>query len=231
MRILAIETSSPPGSIAISVDGQVRAQEFTSVRRTTELFAASIQELLKTAGLRPSDIDLVATTLGPGSFTGIRIGITVAKVFAHAVNARLVAVNTLELLANQFADSEQVEAATASREIEAVLDAQRGELFAARFRITDNTIEELIPTEIIAADDWIASRTANATLTGTGLKKILERLPGEATLADEQLWKPSAETLVRIAEAKLAECESKPLTLVPRYFRRSAAEEKADRSD
>lgn len=224
MRILAIETSSPPGSIAISVDGQVRAQEFTSIRRTTELFATSIQELLATASLIPSEIDLVATTLGPGSFTGLRIGITAAKVFARAVNARIVAANTLELLATQVAESPKP-----SEEVEAVLDAQRGELFAARFRVTGNTVEQVLPTEIISADDWVASRTANATLTGTGLRKILERLSGEATLANEELWKPSAETLVRIAEARLAECETTPLTLAPQYFRRSAAEEKADR--
>jgi len=229
MRILAIETSSPPGSIAISVDGQVWANEFSSVRRTTELFATAIQELLGSAGLRPTDIDLVATTLGPGSFTGLRIGITAAKVFAHTINARMVAMNTLELIASQFAHSKTDKAANPA-EVEAILDAQRGELFAARFLVGNDSVEQVIPTEIISADDWLASRATNATLTGTGLKKILERLPGDATVANEQHWKPTAETLVRIAEAKLADSETTPLTLVPHYFRRSAAEEKADRA-
>lgn len=229
MRILAIETSSPPGSIALSIEGQIRIQRFATARRTTETFAVSIQELLSEVQLKPSDIDLVATTLGPGSFTGLRIGITAAKVFAHATSARIVATNTLELVARQLEICDVDKLQGSAREIEVVIDAQRGELFAARFRIDEERVETVHPTKIVSADEWIASRARDATLTGTGLRKIRDRLPTGAIVADEELWQPSAEHLARIAEGKLADGESDPMTLVPRYFRRSAAEEKADR--
>lgn len=220
MRILAIETANPPGSLALSVDGELRAKQFVSARRTTEIFATAIQELLAAAQISPKDIGVVCTTLGPGSFTGLRIGITAAKVFAHAVDARMIAVNTLEVIAHQ---------AENDGEIEAVLDAQRGELFAARFRRDGDTFEQMRATQIVSADEWLATSATDATLIGTGLKKIRDKLPADANVADESLWAPNAQTLIPLAEEKLEAGDvTTPLTLVPQYFRRSAAEEKAD---
>jgi tRNA threonylcarbamoyladenosine biosynthesis protein TsaB len=223
MNVIAIETASPPGDIALITQGESPIfQQLKDARRTTETFATVIRSLLNEAKLSPRDIDLVATTDGPGSFTGLRIGVTAAKVFAYATNAKLLGVNTLELIATQSPHE---------GEVEAVVDAQRGELFAARFRKHKDSLEPLIATQIIHADEWIQSRCSGATLIGTGLKKIVSKLPNDAQVAEERLWRPSAVRLAELAIGKLSEnCVTTAFDLVPQYYRKSAAEEKAEKS-
>ena len=126
MKILAIETASPPGSIAL-LDGQevVQAHTLEDARKTTQHFAIIIEKLLQNASWAPSSIDLVTAHTGPGSFTGLRIGITAAKVFAYAVGAEVVGINTLETLAYQCFPGPAT-----TREVEAVIrDDQASEYF------------------------------------------------------------------------------------------------------
>lgn len=221
MKILAIETSSPPGSVALRSSGTTISRAIDSTSRTTEKFAVEIQQLLLDHEISANDVDIVATTIGPGSFTGLRIGATAAKVFAHVTGARLVAVNTLELLAHQV---------PAEGEIEAVLDAQRGDLFAARFSKTAaGRIETLRETAIISATDWIARYSADAFLVGTGLKRIEDHLQADNQIIEKDLWVPRANTMADCVDRDLERFAAvDPLALTPQYFRRSAAEEKAD---
>src|SRR5207342_1377544 len=97
--------------------------------RTAQVLAPAIQQLLTAAEWSPKSVDLVAVTAGPGSFTGLRIGVTTAKAFAYAIGADVLGINTLEALALQAAPS--------ASPLWTVLDAQRQELFAARFVVND----------------------------------------------------------------------------------------------
>ena len=227
MRVLSIETASPPGSIALADDRKILFFErLVDARRTTETFAAVIREAIESVGWHPTDVELVTTSLGPGSFTGLRIGVTAAKVFAYATGARAIGVNTLELIASQ---------SPTDGLIEAVLDAQRGELFAARYEKVGDELSEIVPTGIIHADSWIAERTEDAQLIGPGLKRIQSRLPANARLVPEDCWVPRADVLAGIALNRMAandidvSSSDSAFSLVPQYFRKSAAEEKADR--
>jgi tRNA threonylcarbamoyladenosine biosynthesis protein TsaB len=223
MKVLAIEAACPPGSMALSDGESVQAFRLIEhTRRTTATFAGIMRDLLRGADWQAGEIDLVATTEGPGSFTGIRIGVTAAKVFAYASGAAVVGVNTLEVIARQI---------STDVDVEVVLDAQRGELFAARFRKRSDSLELLIPTEIIHADDWLKSRTSGVVVSGPALGKLADRLRASVVVADESAWLPRADTLAHCALLmKSDEVASDPLTLVPRYYRRSAAEEKADKA-
>jgi len=225
MKILAIETASPPGSIAL-LDGQevVQAHTLEDARKTTQHFAIIIEKLLQNASWAPSSIDLVTAHTGPGSFTGLRIGITAAKVFAYAVGAKVVGINTLETLAYQCFPGPAT-----TREVEAVIDAQRGQLFAARFRWTDGELEAVEPTRIIDADQWLTENTSNAELTGPGLKRIANKLPTDCNVAS--LLLPQATKLGQLACIKAERGEATdPMQLAPIYFRKSAAEEKAEQA-
>lgn len=221
MKILSIETSSPPGSVALRISGATTCRHIESTRRTTETFAVVIKELLRETETSHQEIDAVATTSGPGSFTGLRIGVTAAKVFCHVTGARLVAINTLELLAHQV---------PSQGEIEAVLNAQRGDLFAARFKKSSTGIETLRSTSIVPATEWISDHASGATLIGTGLERIEDSIPDSCQIVDRDLWVPRSDTLALVAESRLENSEATmpPLELTPQYFRRSAAEEKAD---
>ncbi|MCA9264481.1 MAG: tRNA (adenosine(37)-N6)-threonylcarbamoyltransferase complex dimerization subunit type 1 TsaB, partial [Planctomycetales bacterium] len=104
LKVLALETSSFHGSVAL-LDGQMllASRALPDDSRSAESLAPTIREVLTSVGVTPRAIELVAVTVGPGSFTGLRVGVTTAKTFAYAVSAAVVGVNTLEVLANQVA--------------------------------------------------------------------------------------------------------------------------------
>src|SRR5215813_11089947 len=106
MRILAIETSGRHGSIAtlcgeaeaLSVVGQTM---LNAEQRTAQALAPALRSLLSEAGWRPDSVELVAVAVGPGSFTGLRIGVTTAKTLAYAVGCQAIGVHTLLAIAAQ----------------------------------------------------------------------------------------------------------------------------------
>ena len=129
-RILAIETSGRHGSVATlcgGVDGSRLIHQIAlgGEQRTAQALAPAIQSLLRESDWSPSSVELVAVAVGPGSFTGLRIGVTTAKAFAYAVGAEVIGINTLVALAHQ--------SPALNGPLWAVLDAQRQELFAAKF--------------------------------------------------------------------------------------------------
>ena len=220
MKILAIETASPPGSIAL-LDARelVLLSRLKSPNRTTQELAPMIRDQLKAAGWLPTDIKIVAVNDGPGSFTGLRIGVTAAKVFAYSVSGQVVGINTLKTIASQCP--------TTDRPIEAIMDAQRNQLFAARFRKIGDELQMLYPTCIIDAKEWLQTRASDATVVGTGLMRLREKLPPGIDVVDERHWAPRADSLGLLAHvaAERGDC-IQPMELTPQYFRKSAAEEK-----
>src|SRR6185369_14233589 len=103
-RIIAIETSGRHGSVA-ALGGDADAAPpigqivLTAEQRTAQALAPSLKQLLAAVGWSPKDVEMVAVAIGPGSFTGLRIGVTTAKAFAYAVGAEVIGVNTLCALA------------------------------------------------------------------------------------------------------------------------------------
>ncbi len=223
MHIVALETSSTTGSIATLDDERVLAEtELGRVQRTAQSLAPALQAILRQTAWKPCDVELVALTSGPGSFTGLRAGVTTAKVFAYATGAEVVAVNTLDVIAS--------EAASVSSRLWAVMDAQRQQLFVAQYAATGQSVPQTIrTTRIIDNDDWLKEVMAGDHVTGPGLAKLMSRLPPGVTVIPEQAWAPRASTLGRLAAAKYKAGERSDFwTLAPQYFRKSAAEEKFD---
>src|SRR3954467_10825613 len=124
-RALAIETSGRTGSVAVARDGTVLAEEtFPHGLKHAAGLVPMIDRLCKGAGWGPRDVEEVYVSAGPGSFTGLRVGVTVAKTLAFATGAKVVAVPTVEVLArNAPADATNVVI---------VLDAKREQIFTAR---------------------------------------------------------------------------------------------------
>jgi tRNA threonylcarbamoyladenosine biosynthesis protein TsaB len=220
MKTIALETSDAPGSIALLRDGEVRYyQALPQQQRTTASFAVVLRAALEQLAWRPADVELFAVCQGPGSFTGLRIGVTAAKTFAYATGCRLVALNTLEVIASR--------AAQESQPLWAVLDAQRQQLFAAQYVLRAGRLEELSSTQLVAARDWLAALPAHLHVTGPGLRKWVLELPDRISTAAEGVWEADARTLGRLATERAARGESvDPWQLLPRYYRPSAAEEK-----
>lgn len=226
MRIVAIETSGRSGSLALleaETDALVVADvTLPADRRTAQALSPALKSLLSGAGWPAASIGLVAVAVGPGSFTGLRIGVTAAKTLAYATGAEVVGVNTLAVLAAQ--------APAEPSPLWTILDAQRQELFVAKFESTGSARPALgshAETSIIPWDDWLAGLAAGDRVTGPPLAKLRARLPKGVTVVAEELWQPTAATVGRLAWQAYQSGQRDDLwQLVPNYYRPSAAEEK-----
>src|SRR5688572_24400197 len=128
-RALAIETSGRVGSIAVVDDGRVvREEQFPHGLQHAAQIIPIIDQLTKAQGWSPRDVDELYVSVGPGSFTGLRIGVTLAKTMALATGVKLVAVPTVRVLVEN--------APAEARHVIIVLDAKREQIFTARFERT-----------------------------------------------------------------------------------------------
>ncbi len=217
-RIFALETSGRFGSLAILETRQeglatIARAALPRDRRTAQSLPGTMQSLLASANLTAADVDLVAVAVGPGSFTGIRIGVTAAKMLAYVAGAPVAAVNTLDALAEQ-----------AGRNIGpvwGVLDAQRGEWYAARYADGgESTVEVLSDSELLAR------LNPGDRVIGTPLARLLGKLPASCEPIEAE---PQAETIGRLGWQGVEQGQVvDAFSLAPKYYRKSAAEEVAD---
>jgi tRNA threonylcarbamoyladenosine biosynthesis protein TsaB len=223
MKILALETTENIGSVAASLDGNLLAElRLEHTQRSAQSLAPAMLAVLDRAGWLPGDVQLVAVSAGPGSFTGLRVGVTTAKVFAYAVGADILGIDTLETIAAAAPDD--------VTELWAVMDAQRGEVAARGFvRRPDGWFEPTGPQKLITVETWLKGLGAGAVVTGPVLGKLADRLPSHVRALDPRYWPPQASLVARLAERDYSLGRRDDLwKLVPRYSRRSAAEEKWD---
>jgi tRNA threonylcarbamoyladenosine biosynthesis protein TsaB len=218
-RILAIETSGRHGSVATLWGEADKARLLDQVvltgdQRTAQALAPAIQRLLAAIDWAPKSVEMCAVAVGPGSFTGLRIGVTTVKAFAYAVGAEVVGVNALEALAAQ--------APVSDAPLWTILDAQRQELFAAKFVAGAD-----YHTSIIAQDRWIAGLKAGDMVVGPPLKRLAAQLPSGVVALPEDLWQPMAVAVGQVAWKEYRAGRRDDIwKLAPNYYRASAAEEK-----
>ena len=219
--ILALETSELTGSVAASADGKLLAElQLDPQQRSARSLAPAIESLLEQVGWQPQEVQLVAVTVGPGSFTGLRVGVATAKVFAYAAGAEVLGIGTLEAIA-----------AAAPQEIPAVavaVDAQRGDVVAQRFqRKSTGWLEEEGDPALVPLEQWLATLPPGFAVSGPVLKKWVDPLPPGITLLDQAFWRPMAGNVARLAYRDyLAGRRDDLWALLPHYSRPSAAEEK-----
>jgi tRNA threonylcarbamoyladenosine biosynthesis protein TsaB len=226
MRIVALETSGRHGSLAAlttSADGLtlLRQVELARDQRTAQVLAPRLRQMLSEVDWPPKSVDLVAVANGPGSFTGLRLGVTTAKVFAYAVDAEIVAVNTLAAIASQVPQSPMP--------VWTIMDAQRQELFAAKFTSSENgQVHAVVQTQILSQEAWIDSLQPGERVSGPALHRLAARLPAAILIVPEDLWQPTAATVGCVAWNAYRNGQRDDVwQLAPAYYRASAAEEKA----
>ena len=170
VNILALETTDC-GSVAAMTDGKLLLElELNPQQRTAQSLPPGIETLLERVGWKPADVQLVALTIGPGSFTGLRIGVTMAKTFAYSVGAEVLGVNTLETIAQ--AAPANVPALTA------VIDAQRGDVVVRTFiRGPEGFFLPTGDQQLISIDRWLQELPAGMAVTGPVLAKMPRACP------------------------------------------------------
>ncbi len=177
-------------------------------------------ELLQSVGWQPREVELVAVGAGPGSFTGLRLGVTTAKVFAYAVKAEVLAIDTLETIANQVPPG--------IGQVIALIDAQRGDVVARPFvRDPAGGLIPAGPPRLLPFRNLIEEHRPPWVLSGPVLHRFAGQLPSGVQTAEPECWQPRASTVGRLAACKYAAGVRHDLwSLVPHYARPSAAEEK-----
>lgn len=222
MKILAIETVDVSASAAILEDETVlEAVHLDPKQRSAQFLAPAVRQLLTSQGWKPTDIELIAVVQGPGSFTGLRVGIAFAKVFAYAVGADVIAFNTLDLLAVQV--PENVE------HLSAALDAQREQVVTKNYvrNSESGVLEPESPMKILDQEDWLENLPENIWITGPILAKIAKKLPENVHLVPSECWTPSVETMGKAAFRLYQEGRRDDIwNLLPIYSRPAAAEER-----
>ena len=223
MLILALETSGFGGSIALLDDELVLGERILDAqRRHAQTLVPEIQALLQEHGRQAADCDLIAVSTGPGSFTGLRVGITCAKTMAYATGAKLAAVPTFpSLAAGCPGDVEHVQV---------IMNAQRQELFVGRFqRATATEWTETQPLGIENAATWQAQLGPTDVVTGPGLEAIADSVAQHCRVLSPASWQPQARWVGRLGLRYLQAGQGVSCwDLQPLYVRKSAAEEKWD---
>lgn len=236
MNILALETSGVAADVALLQAGDdgrkvLARRQLPRQPRTAQTLAPAINELLREASWQPTDVNLVAVTGGPGSFTGLRLGVTTAKVFAYATGAAVRGVNTLEVIAFNMQQSSLAGLPNVSA-VKVILDAQRNQVFAADVLLTfpadSARSEPSFETRTIDDEAWLATLQPGDVVLGPGLGKFSESLPEGVIIAPRELWEPQAAAIGELAwrDVQGGASEDDVWSLAPRYYRQSAAEEK-----
>lgn len=176
-KFLLIETSTALCSVALAEDGRIVAsRESSEPRAHAALTAPYVQEVLQERGLRAADLDAVCVSAGPGSYTGLRVGVSTAKGICFAANIPLLSVDTLELLVHQ-ARAEGL-LPDGCRYVIPMIDARRMEVYTAVFTPAGERLGEIEP-RVIDSESFRAERAAGPVLfIGDGTDKCRETLAG-----------------------------------------------------
>ncbi len=223
MKILAIETATVAGSIAIIDDsmglvGEVRVD--VKVVHAERLMP-SIEWLLKASNVPIHEIDAFAISIGPGSFTGLRIGLSTVKGFSYATGKPVIPVPTLDAFARTIPFCSYL--------ICPMLDARKNEVYAALYKWEGKDCKKVMPETAIRPAELLGKINECTVFMGEGVK-IYRELIAE-TLQDNAVWapasrmSPSASTVGEIALEKLKQgVITDPVSLTPFYLRKSEAE-------
>lgn len=225
MTVLALETTSTSGGVAIAAAGAIRAAALLDIRVThSERLMPQIDSLLDQAGMTIDDIDMVAVSNGPGSFTGVRIGLATAKGICEAKQIPLWPVHSLDLLAHN--------AYGAGLPVLACIDARMDEVYAALYA---PDLTPIIEPRNALPDEFFADIAVPAVLAiGSGAVLYREKL--DALLCEVSYGLPHMNAPQAVVLASMAMTLPAPpafdwealAALEPFYLRRSQAELMAD---
>ena len=219
-RLLVLETSCSTGQVALARGNTILAVcRLDEARRHARDLIPALAELLQAQNWKARDLDAVFVSRGPGSYTGLRIGIMTAKTLAYATGCALVGVDTFSAIALQ--------APRQALQIDVIADAQKDKVYVQRFhrsRAKEDCAAQG-PLAIQAFADWLGTVAQSGWISGPGIRGNEERLAGRF-LVDAVSREPRAESILRLGLERWQRGETDDINaLEPLYLRPSAAEE------
>jgi tRNA threonylcarbamoyladenosine biosynthesis protein TsaB len=222
MYILGIESSTKTGSVAIVSDDAVIAQYSLNIEVThSERLMSTVDRVLTDTGMTLSQIDGYAVAIGPGSFTGLRIGLATVKGLALATGKPVAAIPTLKALAWNLP--------YAAYPVCPLLDARKKEVYAALYASNGTELKQLLPEQVIALSQLADTIQEQTIFTGEGAhlfrKEIVQFFGERALFAPRSAILPSAAAVAEIGLDMIKKNEqADPESLAPMYIRRPEAE-------
>jgi tRNA threonylcarbamoyladenosine biosynthesis protein TsaB len=221
--ILGIDTATPQVGVAIGGhEGVLASTQSARGRQHAEILTPAIEFTCRQARVTLAEISVVAVDLGPGLFTGLRVGIAAAKAMAHALRVPMIGVPSLDLLALPVRFSPRL--------VVAAIDARRGELFFAFYRQVPGGVQRLSAHQLGTPDDLaseILARGDDCLLVGDGALRYREVFDGltRVEIVDDSFAFPSATSLVQLAHSQALREQFVNLSDVqPMYLRKPDAE-------
>ncbi len=219
-RILAIDAATEGCSVALYQDGKIEAVRSVSPQGHTRLLLPYIDDVLKKSGLRLSDLDAVACGRGPGSFTGVRISVSMAQALAFGAEKPLIGIVDLEAMALR-AHKE-----TGSQYVVSAIDARMGEVYLGIYEISENVPKAMIPEAVTAPEKAVelirgtlSGKKFTSVGTGFGTYPVLsESFAGYVSPASDNL--PDAVEIAELAAGAFADGRvEEPENVLPVYLR------------
>ncbi|MFO0916971.1 MAG: tRNA (adenosine(37)-N6)-threonylcarbamoyltransferase complex dimerization subunit type 1 TsaB [Planctomycetaceae bacterium] len=220
--ILGFDTSGGAGSAALWRDDHLLGQRALDQegRRHAQTLVSECAALLAELDLRPEDLSAIAATRGPGSFTGLRVGVVCAKTLAYSLQIPLITLDTFDVIAAQCP--------TDWSRVWIVDDAQRQELFVGRYESLDGKLRLTGERFIVPARHWLSSLAPQDIVTGPGALRLPDDIVLPVVQRQPEFCVPRAETVCRLAAVRLARNDVDDVwAAAPFYIRVSGAEEKA----
>jgi tRNA threonylcarbamoyladenosine biosynthesis protein TsaB len=220
MRTLLLDTSTERGVVGVAESATLlHEQALPADRRHARDLVPAMQAAVQSVGWKLRSVELLVVSAGPGSYTGLRVGISAVKALALVNNARIVALDSLEVVANQAGVGDR---------IVAVADAQQQRIYTATFAKSSEPIATRVaPTTLEFSDDWLASLLPGDVVTGPAVARWERLISPECRIVSAEHRSPKAESLLMLALRDAAEGRFADLrSLEPIYLRPSAAEEK-----
>ncbi|MGM9928654.1 MAG: tRNA (adenosine(37)-N6)-threonylcarbamoyltransferase complex dimerization subunit type 1 TsaB [Bacillus sp. (in: firmicutes)] len=221
MKILAIDTSNYALGVALLDDNQVIGEYITNVKKNHSVRAMpAIERLMADCDWKPSDLEKIVVAKGPGSYTGVRIGVTIAKTLAWTLNIPIVGVSSLQVLA---ANGKNFQGYVCP-----LFDGRRGQIYTGLYVAVDGQIKTIKEDRIVQSSEWATDLLAlnqNILFVGNDLPLHKETL--QTILGDRAFFADVAQLNPRPSELALLGKESEPEdthAFVPNYVRLAEAE-------
>jgi tRNA threonylcarbamoyladenosine biosynthesis protein TsaB len=199
MNILALDSSTKFLTIGILRGSHLYEYTLQTERKLSRLIAVTLKRVMDASGTSPVDFDYFVCGVGPGSFTGIRIGLSTIKGLNFFYQRPMVGISTLDIIAEN--------APVSNKKIVSCMDAKRGLVYRAVFKKNEAGLKRLKPHKLVNIKGFLEDIDNTSIITGDALQiykeDILKKAPG-AVFLDKDCWYPRAQAMIKLAQGVIA---------------------------